>query len=167
MVGDIRRLVRACEVCQALKHSVAAASSNRQRLHTGRPWQVVSVDLVGPFQQTPRGNTTILVLSDHFTRWRDAIPLVDGTAEVVAQALDHKVFCYFGLPERIHTDQGAQFESRLMHELCGIWGVRKSKTTPYRPQANGVVKRGNRDLGDALRATLLGGNDDDWDLLLP
>ena len=33
--------------------------------------------------------------------------------------------CYLGVPERIHTDQGAQFESRLMAELCTLWGVRK------------------------------------------
>lgn len=167
MVADVRRMVRTCEVCQAAKHSRTTSSGNRQRLYAGRPWQVVSVDLVGPFPETPRGNTTILVLTDHFTRWRDAIPLVDGTAEVVAHALEHRVFCYLGLPERVHTDQGAQFESKLMHELCQLWGVEKSRTTPYRPQANGVVERGNRDLGDALRALLLGGSEDDWDLLLP
>ena len=167
LVADTRRLVRSCEICQAAKHSSTAQSGHRQRLHTGRPWQVVSVDLVGPFNTTPRDNTTVLVLTDHFTRWRDAIPLVDGTAEVVARALDHKVFCYFGLPERVHTDQGAQFESKLFHELCALWGVRKSKTTPYHPQSNGVVERGNKDLGEALRALLIGGDYEDWDLLLP
>ena len=53
-----------------------------------------------------------------------------------------------------------------MDELCTLWGVRKSHTTPYRPQANGVVKRGNRDLGDMLRSMLLGKDEEDWDLLL-
>lgn len=169
MTADTRRLVRTCEVCQASKHSSTARTSNKQRLYAGRPWQVVSIDLVGPFNDrpTPRGNTTILVLTDHFTRWRDAIPLKDGTAEVVAQALENKVFCYFGLPERIHSDQGAQFESRLFQELCVLWGVAKSRTTPYHPQSNGVVERGNKDLGDALRSMLLGGDAGDWDLLLP
>ena len=60
----------------------------------------------------------------------------------------------------------AQFESKLMAELCALWGVRKSHTTPYHPQANGVVERGNRDLGDMLRSMLLGRNEEDWDLLL-
>ena len=89
---------------------------------------------MGPLPETPRGNVNILVLSDHFTRWRDAIPIPNGTAAIVAQVLDDRVFTYFGLPERIHTDQGAQFESQLMAELCAIWGVEKSRTTPYHPK---------------------------------
>ena len=72
-----------------------------------------------------------------------------------------------GVPEHIHTDQGTQFESRLMAELCALWCVRKSHTTPYHPQANGVVKRGNRDLEDTLRFMLLGKDEEDWNLLLP
>ena len=91
----------------------------------------------------------------------------NGSAETIAETLEERVFCYLGVPERIHTDQGAQFESKLMAELCALWGVRKSHTTPYHPQANGVVERGNRDLGDMLRSMLLGRDEEDWDLLLP
>ena len=64
--------------------------------------------------KTQRENQWILVLSDHFTRWQDAISLVDATAQTVATALDEWVFCYFGLPEQIHSDLGKQFHSRLM-----------------------------------------------------
>ena len=167
MIASIRRAVQQCEVCQAVKHSRKTSTSNRQRLHTGRPWQVLSLDLVGPFTSTPRGNNVILVLADHFTRWKDAIPIPDGTAENVAIALETRVFCYFGVPERIHTDQGAQFESRLMNQLCQIWGVKKSRTTPYHPEGNGIVERGNKDLGNSLRALLLHREETDWDLLLP
>ena len=54
-----------------------------------------------------------------------------------------------------------------MAELCTLWGVRKSHITPHHPQANGVVKRGNRDLGDMLRSLLIGQDEENWDLLLP
>ena len=54
-----------------------------------------------------------------------------------------------------------------MAELCALWGVRKSHTTPYHPQAKGVVERGNRELRDMLRSMLLGKDEKDWDLLLP
>ena len=70
--------------------------------------------------ETSRGNKWILVLIDHFTRWQDAIPLTDATAPVVASTLDERVFCYLGLPEQLHTDQGAQFESQLLAELCQL-----------------------------------------------
>ena len=163
----VRQAVKQCEVCQMAKHSHSSSSSHQQRLHSGRPWQVLAVDLVGPFTETPRGNRMVLVLTDHFSRWRDAIPIPDGTAETVARTLDERVFAYFGLPERIHTDQGAQFESVLFQELCGLWGVQKSRTTAYHPQGNGVVERGNKELGDGLRALLLHRAEEDWDLLLP
>ena len=90
-----------------------------------------------------------------------------ATATVVATTLDERVFCYMGLPEQIHTDQGAQFESQLMTELCQLWGVEKTRTTPYHPQANGMVKRNNRGIGDSLRAMLLRRGQDEWDILLP
>ena len=65
------------------------------------------------------------------------------------------MFCYFGLPEQLHTDQGTQFEGELLTELCGRWHIGKTRTTPYHRQGNGVVERGNRTLGDTLRTMLL------------
>ena len=167
MSSQIRNLVRKCEICQAAKNSKPNRKEYQQRLFAGRPWQVLSVDLVGPFCKTPRGNTMILVISDHFTRWRDAIAIRDGTTAAVAEALERQVFCYFGIPERIHSDKGAAFESSMMKELCKVWGVAKSRTTPWHPEGNGVVERGNKDLGNALRTFLLTRDESDWDLLLP
>lgn len=68
-----------------------------------------------------------------------------------------------GLPEQIHTDQGAQFESQLMTELCTLWNIEKTHTTPYHPHANGIVDRNNRLLRESLRALLLRRGQDKWD----
>ena len=123
MVAEVRRLLRTCEVCQMAKPGGNKPPSSRQRLYAGRPWQKVAIDLVGPMPKTQRGNQWILVLSDHFTRWQDAIPLTDATAPTVATALDERIFCYFGLPEQLHSDLGKQFQSRLMVEFAayGKW----------------------------------------------
>jgi len=104
---------------------------------------------------TPRGNSWILVLTDHFTRWADALAIPDASVPTVARVLDQNMFCYFGLPEQLHSDQGAQFQSQLLSDLCRLWEVNKSWTTPYHPQGNGVVERNNRMLGDSLRSLLL------------
>ena len=167
MTADVRRAVKTCEQCQVAKHGGLHPSSGRRRLYAGRPWQQVAIDLVGPFPPTPRNNRWILVLSDHFTRWQDALPLPDATASTVAQVLEDRVFSYFGLPEQLHSDQGAQFESQLLSELCEKWGIKKTHTTPYHPQANGVVERNNRSLGDSLRTLLLNKGVDEWDRVLP
>jgi len=147
MIRDVQFRVRKCEVCQASKHGCSTETAERRRLDAGRPWQVVTVDLVGPMPTTVRGNNWILVLTDHFTRWADALAIPDTSAPSVAGASDQQVFCYFGLPEQIHSDQGAQFQSQLMSNLCKMWGINQSRTTPYHPQGNGVVERNNRMLG--------------------
>jgi len=54
-----------------------------------------------------------------------------------------------------------------MGDLCRIWGVNQSRTTPYHPQGNGVTERINRMLGDALRSLLLGRGQEEWDVVLP
>jgi len=156
MGRDVRLRVRQCEICQASKYGRLPCEAGRRRLYAGRPWQVVAVDLVEPMPPTPRGNSWILVLTDDFTRWADALAIPDASAPTVARVLNQHVFCYFGLPEQIHSDQGAQFQSQLMSNLCRLWGVNQSRTTPYHPQGNGVVERNNRMLGDALRSLLLG-----------
>ena len=83
--------------------------------------QVLSVDLVKPLTPTPRENTNIFVHSDHhFTRRRDALSVQNGSAETIAETLEEWVFCFLEVPERIHTDQGAQFKSQLMAKLCAL-----------------------------------------------
>ena len=83
------------------------------------------------------------------------------------QLFNQRVFCYFGLPEQLHSDQRAQFENQLMEELCALWRIDKTHTTPYHPQSNGMVERSNRNLGDSLRTLLLRRGQEEWDLLLP
>lgn len=82
----------------------------------------------------------ILVLTDHFTCWQDALAIPDATVATVATVFEERILCYLGLPEVIHSDQESQIESTLMELFCQCWGVTKTKTTPYRPQANGVVE---------------------------
>ena len=116
----VRRVVKRCDTCQKAKKSSNKDYSTGGTLSVGRPWQQVAVDLVGPMPTTPNGNKWILVLTDHFTHWQDALPLPSATAATIAQALDQRVFTYFGLPEVIHSDRGTQFESEIFTELCAL-----------------------------------------------
>ena len=154
MQGDVRQQVKNCTICQQQKHSRQPNNLTGRRLYAGRPWQRVAIDFTGPLDETPRGNKWILVITDHFTRWCDAYPLPDATAESAARVLEERLFSQFGVPEVIHSDQGKQFQGRLFQQLCALWGCDKTQTCPYRPQANGLCERLNRTLGDALRTML-------------
>ncbi len=61
-------------------------------------------------------------------------------------------FSVYGFPQRIHSDKGANFESKLIAELLLVSGVDKSHTTPYHPMGNGQTERFNRTLGNMIRS---------------
>lgn len=63
------------------------------------------------------------------------------------------MFCRVSLPEQLHSDQGRQFESNLMYEICKLLKIKKTRTTPYHPQCDGQAERFNRTLMDMLATT--------------
>ena len=105
---------------------------------------------MGPLPETARGNRHILVMTDHFSKWCEAFPTKDQKASTVANIFLHKVFSRFGPPTVLHSDQGANFESNLTHELCDLMGIAKTLTSAYHPQCDGQVERQNRTLQNML-----------------
>ena len=73
-----------------------------------------------------------------------------------------KSFFRFLPPEWLHSDQGRQFESKLVKKVCRVLHVEKSRTSPYHPQGDGLVERYNRTLLDML-ATSAKSNLNDWE----
>ena len=103
---------------------------------------------MGPLPETPRCNKHLLVVKDHFTKWCEIFPTPDQKARTVAQTLVSSLFGHVGPFQIIHSDQGRNVESDLMHEVCQIMGIHKSKTTAYHPQCDVLVERQNRKIQD-------------------
>ena len=159
----IRTFVQSCRVCGEIKISTNTTKAPLRPINVSEPFVFWAMDYMGPLPETSRGNKHVLVVMDHFTKWCEAFPTQDQKARTVASILVSKIFSRFGPPVAIHSDQGSNFESNLIHEVCDIMGIHKSRTTAYHPQGDGLVERQNRTLQDIL-SSFVSEHKDDWDL---
>lgn len=119
-------------------------------LLASRPNQILAVDFT-MLEPSKNGMENVLVMTDVFSKYTQAVPTHDQRASTVAKVLVNEWFCRFGVPSRIHSDQGRNFESNLIQQLCSTYGIEKSHTTPYHPAGNGQCERFNRTLHNLLR----------------
>ena len=105
----------------------------------------------------------MLVVIDYYTRWPEAFALEHQDAHSVALRLKLKIISRYGALYVIHTDQGTHFESKLIAELCKMYDIKKTRTTPYHPQSDRLVERLNRTLVDTI-AFIAKDAQDTWDL---
>ena len=151
-----------CAICCTRKSAAPKRKAGLQTIQAGYPLQIVCVDIMGPLPETDQGSKYVLVAVDYFTRWVEAYGIPNQEAMTVARKLVDEMFCRFSPPEQLHSDQGRQFESTLVKEICNILGVKKTHTTPYHPQGNGMVERFNRTLLDML-STTVGKHPSNWE----
>uniref|UniRef100_A0A1B8Y8L1 Gypsy retrotransposon integrase-like protein 1 n=1 Tax=Xenopus tropicalis TaxID=8364 RepID=A0A1B8Y8L1_XENTR len=118
-------------------------------LKGSEPMDLVCMDFLC-IENDSRGIGNVLVVTDHYTRYAQAFPTKDQKAPTVAKVLWEKFFIHYGLPSRLHSDQGRDFESRLIKGLLQLLHIEKSRTTPYHPQGDALPERFNRTLLDML-----------------
>lgn len=147
---DCAAWARACIPCQKSKVVRHTKSPLGSFPDPDDRFRVVHVDIVGPLPPS-QGQRYCLTCVDRWTRWPEAIPIPDQSAETVAQAFFSGWISRFGCPQTIITDQGTQFESQLVRQFTSLLGVKRSHTTAYHPAANGMVERFHRDFKAAIR----------------
>ena len=81
----------------------------------------------------------ILVVMDHFTQCTQAYITQSQIAQTMAKVLWDNFIIHYGLPEKILSDQGRNFESELIADLCKLTGTKKLRTSPYHPPDKQLV----------------------------
>ena len=122
-----------------------------QHLLAFRPLELLAIDFL-KVDRDRHGMEDILVCTDAFTKWAQATPCSNQLAVTDAKKLRDCWFTVYGIPSRLHSDQGRNFESQLIHELCQLYGIRKSRTTPYHAQGNPQTERFSKTLCGLIKS---------------
>ena len=158
MQEEATQHVLKCSRCLRRKNPPQVAPL--QPILVTQPLELVHMDYLS--LEPSKGNIeNVLVITDHFTRYALAYPSKAQTAQATARILWDNFICHYGFPEKFISDQGRNFESDLIKELCKIAGVKKVHTTPYHPQGNGQCERFNSTLCNML-GTLSEEEKSDW-----
>jgi len=163
---DVEEHVGSCLDCllrkpaPTLKPPLQLANAEAEK---GVTW---SIDIVGPLPVTSKGNKYILTAVDAFTRYPEACAIPDQKAITVVDALVKMIITRYGHIRHLVTDQGSQFTSGLLAQVCAFLNIKHRTTSAYNPKAN-MVESMYRSLGDFLSIFTCGDEEQEWDDLLP
>ena len=149
--GDVRQWAKTCLHCQQSKVQRHTVAPHGTFMTPDSRFDNIHIDIVGPLPPS-RGYTYLLTCIDRFTRWPEAIPIFNASAESVAQAFMTTWISQFGIPSTVTTDRGKQFESTLWSNLMQLLGCKRIRTTSYHPISNGIVERFHRQLKSSLKS---------------
>ena len=159
---SVELYVKACDPCAKYHRGKAPKQGQLHPMLASRPFETIGIDVTGPHPKSANGFVYILTIVDHFSKFAFAYPMRNQEAQTVAKLLLENVIWLLGVPDRILTDQGPNFESQRFRELCKSLGVEKIRTSPYEASTNGITERFHLTL-NAMLAKCVRENQRDWD----
>jgi len=143
--------------------------SRREALMTflaAYPFEIVGVDIMGPFPISKNNNQFLVIFTDHFSKYIIMQATPDQESKTIANLLVEKIVCHHGAPTKLLTDRGKNFLSALATNVYNILKIKKLTTSAYHPQTDGVNERINRTACDML-SMYVATDQLDWDQHLP
>ncbi|GFV14916.1 uncharacterized protein K02A2.6 [Trichonephila clavipes] len=157
--------VSTCDRCQKFNYKNALPAGRLMPIVSKYPNEIVTLDLLGPYPASrPERYKFILVISDHFTKWCELIPLRKASAQAIANAFFDNYIARYGAPISLISDNGPQFISDVFEHLSHRLDIKHMKTVTYRPQSN-LTERVNRNLVQMI-ASFVEENHENWDQFL-
>nr|ABF94998.1 transposon protein, putative, unclassified [Oryza sativa Japonica Group] len=139
---DACDMVQRCESCQFHSKHTKLPTQALQTIPLTWPFSCWGLDILGPFPRGQGDYRFLFVAIDKFTKWIEAVPTGEIKADNAIKFIKG-IFCGYGLPYRIITDNGSQFISADFQDYCIGLGVKICFASVSHPQSNGQVERAN------------------------
>ena len=166
MFSDIKAWVQSCPSCQTKKGSISGKKVPLHPIPVEGPFDRIAIDCLGPLPISDSGNKHIVVICEYLTKWTEAFAVKDITAKTIADLLLTQIVCRHGAPKVLLSDQGTNFMSEIIEEVCKLLDTKKVKTSPYHPATDGLVEKFNNTLATML-SMYVNSKQSDWDIYLP
>uniref|UniRef100_A0A2N9I5K1 Uncharacterized protein n=1 Tax=Fagus sylvatica TaxID=28930 RepID=A0A2N9I5K1_FAGSY len=144
MKKDTVDFVKSCHTCQLQANLIHTHPTSLQNMATPWPFHTWGLDLIGPINPSSGGYIWILVATEYFSKWVEAIPLRKATGAAVANFIREHIITRFGIPHKIISDNGTPFVNKNVREVLEHYQIKHRRSTPYYPQGNGQVEATNR-----------------------
>ncbi|KAM8761060.1 gypsy retrotransposon integrase-like protein 1 [Acanthopagrus schlegelii] len=134
IIKDVVDWIKVCDTCQHTERSKNQARIIRP-IKVDTPWEIVGIDILGPFPETQQGNTNVTVLIDYFSKWPEAFPVQKTDALSVARCISKCIY-RFGAPKTIVCTQNADFCDEVTKLLSDRWSIVQKVSPLDHPQLN-------------------------------
>jgi hypothetical protein len=157
MIITVKEEIANCNACcsyTVVKRGFAPAKS----VSASTPFDHIQIDCCVHLPRTEAGFTTLLVIVDVFTRYVILRPVLTTSAVCIANALV-QVFCDYGVPKIVQSDNGVEFSNEMMRAMGRVMGFEHRLITPYHPAADGLVENTVGSTMNVIKKMVLGRSD--------
>ena len=127
---DVASYINSCPRC--IRRKSQPDTDPLHNIEATQPLELIDLDYL---QIEPsKGNIeNVLIVTDHFTKYAQVYPSKTQTVLAMAKLLWNNFIVHYGFPNKIISDQGHNFKSELIANLCEVAGVQKLRTSPFPP----------------------------------
>jgi len=145
IVADAIKYAQRCKACQIQADFIHQPPELLYPTVASWPFEAWGIDIIEPISPSSiRGHRFILAITDYFSKWAEAIPLIEVKTFNVVNFIKHHVIHRFGVPRRIIYDNGSQFASQIFYQFCNKYRIQNVASTAYNPAVNGLAKAFNK-----------------------
>jgi transposase InsO family protein len=163
---DVDNFIKKYERYQTSKTPMPAKAPLQSLPNCSEPNERIHIDLFTDMRQRS-GAKHICVMTDAFSKYTEMVCIESKFADVVARAFFERWICRFSVPKLLMSDQGREFDNKVMDELCLIFGVKKKRTSPYHPETNAQAEVYYKTIIKYMKAQLDNDTTLDWEEHIP
>eukprot|EP00253_Pinus_taeda_P019486 PITA_19486 len=155
LFADVYKVVKSCHKCQIFERRQKLQPLPLKPIEVSAPFQQWGLDFIGEIHPASSSqHRWILTATDYFTKWIEAIPTRQATDAVIISFLENNILSRFGCPNKLITDNAADFKSKRMVEFCHKYHIILGHSTTYHPQGNGLAESSNKSLVNIIKKLL-------------